>query len=188
MPKSVIVSRSDMMRHHDPERIRGYCRSCEKYGMFWSCPPFAEEPMTGLREWTHAVLVTRKTVVAAGSSKEQLIDRFLSERQTLCDAIRACERDGAVAVIAGHCEGCSACTRSRGVACAVPSRMRYSLEALGFDVTGIAERLAGEKLHWPTHGVPDYLITVGALLCSSLAVATSLEGRLADALSLSFTP
>ena len=39
--RSVIVSKADMMRYHDPERIQAYCRSCEKHGLYWSCPPFA---------------------------------------------------------------------------------------------------------------------------------------------------
>jgi predicted metal-binding protein len=174
-PRTVIVSRADMMRYHDPERIQGYCRSCEKYGAYWSCPPFAEPPLARLGAWTCAVLVTQKTRVAAGSTQEELIGCFLDARKMLCEAMRRQETAGAVAVVAGHCDGCTACTRSRGIACCAPSRLRYSLEALGFDVTGLAEGLAGQKVHWPAHGMPDYLMTVGALLCPSLDVAAGLD-------------
>ncbi|WP_263772810.1 DUF2284 domain-containing protein [Propionivibrio soli] len=173
-PQAVIASRADMMRYHDPERIQGYCQSCEKHGQYWSCPPFAEPPLAQLGEWTHAVLVTQKTRVACGATKEELIECFLEARQTLCKAMRNSEVDGALAVVAGHCEGCSICTRSLGIACCAPTRMRYSLEALGFDVTGLAEGLAEQKVHWPAHGLPDYLMTVGALLCPSPEVAMRL--------------
>ena len=53
----------------------------------------------------------------------------------------------------------------------MPSKMRYSLEALGFDVTTLAEKLAGQSLHWPKSGVPDYLLIVGALLCRDQTLA-----------------
>jgi len=162
----VLVSKADMLRHHDPERIQGYCRSCEKYGLYWSCPPFAETPLEQLPEWSHAVLVTQKTRVEAGASKDDLIAQFLASRQTFGDMMLGWECAGALAVVAGHCFGCTRCTRSRGIACCAPSRLRYSLEALGFDVTGLAEGLAGQTMHWPASGVPDYLITVGALLCA----------------------
>ncbi len=172
--QKVIVSLAEMMRYHDPERIQSYCRSCEKYGVFWSCPPFEEQPLSQLSAWTHAVLVTQKTRITAGSSKDELIDQFLTAREILGETMKRWEIDGTVAVIAGHCSGCTLCTRPKDMPCSAPERMRYSLEALGFDVTGLAEGLAGQSMHWPTSGVPDYLITVGALLCPSLALAKQL--------------
>jgi len=172
--QSVLVSRAEMMRYYDPERIESYCRSCDKYGLYWACPPFEKAPLAELGEWSHAVLVTLKTPVDPGATKEGLVEFFLSARRVLCEALREKESGDAIALVAGHCDGCSACTRPRGVACCVPSRMRYSLEALGFDVTGLAEGLAGQKVHWPAQGMPDYLLLVGALLCTHPDVATRL--------------
>ena len=172
--QKVIVSKADMMRYHDPVRIQAYCRSCEKYGMYWSCPPFEEQPLTQLADWTHAVVVTQKTRIAAGSSKEELISQFLDAREILGETMKHWEVDGTVAVIAGHCSGCTACTRSKDLPCSAPERMRYSLEALGFDVTGLAEGLAGQSMHWPSNGMPDYLVIVGALLCPRLELAMTL--------------
>jgi predicted metal-binding protein len=171
--QTVIVSKAQMLRYHDQVRIQSYCRSCDKFGMYWSCPPFDEQPLIGFSEWTHALLVTQKTRVEAGSTKEALIHQFLDARQILGDLLLHWEVEGAVAVVAGHCFGCSACTRAKGVACCSPEEMRFSLEALGFDVSGLAEGLAGQSMHWPANGVPDYLITVGALLCRNLDIAMS---------------
>ena len=173
--QSVVVSKTDMMLYHDPVRIQEYCQSCEKFGMYWSCPPFEKQPLAELSAWSHALLVTQKTRVEPGSTIEELINQFLDARQIFGDLMKQCESDHVLAVIAGHCFGCSACTRSKGVACCAPSRMRYSLEALGFDVTGLAEGLAGHTMHWPTNGIPDYLITVGALLCPSFDHAINLK-------------
>lgn len=169
--RAVVVSRTEMMRYHDPVRIQGFCEACEKYGRFWSCPPFEAAPLSTLDEWSHAILVTQRTPVPPGIDQTALIELFQEARMTLAGTMQPWEVDRAVAVVAGHCFGCSSCTRPRGVACAVPARMRYSLEALGFDVTGLAERLAGQAVHWPASGMPDYLLMVGALLCPSLEFA-----------------
>ena len=83
---SLIVSRVEMLRHHDPERIQAYCQSCEKFGQYWSCPPFAEQPLAQLGAWTHAVLVTQKTPVDPLLTKEELIAHFLAARETLAAA------------------------------------------------------------------------------------------------------
>lgn len=169
--RTVTASRAEMMRYYDPVRIQGYCRSCEKYGEFWSCPPFDESPLEKLPAWSHAVLITQKTWVAPGSTKESLVEQFLAARRVLGDTLKECEIDGAIAVIAGHCSGCAVCTRSRGIACCVPERMRYSLEGLGFDVTGLVEGLAGQKMDWSASGIPAYLLIVGALLCPGIESA-----------------
>lgn len=170
--QTVVASQDEMMRYHDPERIQAYCQSCEKYGMYWSCPPFDEQPFDSLAVWSHAVLVTQKTPVAAGSTPKNLVDQFLVARQALGERMLRYEGEGALAVIAGHCFGCGTCTRPRGIACCVPARMRYSLEALGFDVTGLAEGLAGQAIPWPESGMPDHLLIVGALLCRDFDFAT----------------
>lgn len=167
MPRAVVVAREDMLRYHDPVRIKGYCQSCEKYGKYWSCPPFENDPLARLPAWSHAVLVTQKTWVGDGTNRDGLIDLFLTSRQAFVDMMRQRETlsPGAFSVVAGHCSDCTVCTRPRGVTCCAPSRLRYSLEGLGFDVTGLSEGLAGQAIQWPSSGMPDYLITVGALLC-----------------------
>ena len=174
-----LATRADLLRHHDPERVQGYCRSCEKNGRFWSCPPFAAPPLASFPEWSHAVIVCRQTRIAPGTTKEQLIERFLAERVSFAGQMRRLEACflQVTALVAGHCSGCTKCTRSEGKPCRAPERLRYSLEAVGFDVTGLAEGLAGVKIHWPKSGVPDYLTTVGALLCPEEGVALQLRGE-----------
>lgn len=171
-----IASKADMMRHHDPVRIQGYCASCEKHGRYWSCPPFASPPLAGLPHWETAVILCQKTLVAPGSTKDSLLTQFLEARGVFAASVIEMERrlPRVTALIAGHCAGCAHCTRPEGKACNRPTRMHYSLEAVGFDVTGLAEGLAGQKLHWPKEGLPDYLTTVGALLCPDSATAHAL--------------
>lgn len=162
--RTIPVSREDMMRYYDPERIQGYCQVCDKYGLFWSCPPFDTPPLDSLPAWSRALLITQKTWVPADIGKDDLIRLFLDARKTLGEFMATQESDGAIAVIAGHCSGCPTCPRARGGACCAPTRLRYSLESLGFDITGLVEGLAGQTLDWPESGPPDYLLVVGALL------------------------
>jgi predicted metal-binding protein len=175
--RCVQARRAELLRFYDPERIQGLCRSCDKYGRFWSCPPFAEAPLGKLPAWSDAVLVTQKTRVDCSSTQESLIEQFLSARQTLGDILKRWEVDGAVALIAGHCSGCAACPRSRGIACVAPDRMRYSLEGLGFDVTALVEALAGQKIDWPARGAPGHLLLAGALLCPSSEIAALIASQ-----------
>ena len=172
-----LATRAELLRHHDPERVQGYCRDCEKHGRFWSCPPFADSPLRGFPEWSHAVIVCRQTRIEPGTTKEQLVERFLAERVRFGGQMRRLEArfPQVTALVAGHCSGCAECTRGEGKPCRAPERLRYSLEAVGFDVTGLTEGLAGVKIHWPKSGVPDYLTMVGALLCHGEAVATALR-------------
>jgi len=171
-----LATRAELLRHHDPERVQGYCRGCGKHGRFWSCPPFAVSPLASFPEWSHAVIVCRQTRIVPGTTKEQLVERFLAERVSFGGQMRRMEEQfpQVTALVAGHCSGCDECSRSEGKPCRAPERLRYSLEAVGFDVTGLAEGLVGVKIHWPKSGVPDYLTTVGALLCPEAAVAARL--------------
>ena len=54
------------------------------------------------------------------------------------------------------------------------ARIDAWMATLGFDVTGLAEGLAGQRMQWPEHGMPDYLLLVGAMLCPNRAVAETL--------------
>ena len=175
--RTVMASHAEVMRFYDPERIQGLCRSCDKYGRFWSCPPFDVAPLGKLPAWSDAVLVTQKTRVDSRSTHENLIEQFLAARQTLGDILKRWEVDGVVALIAGHCSGCAACPRSRGIDCVAPERMRFSLEGLGFDVTALVEALVGQKIDWPTRGAPGHMLLAGALLCSSSEIAALIASQ-----------
>ncbi len=168
------------MRYHDPERIQGYCASCDKFGRFWSCPPFEQAPLDLFPSWDHAVIACGKVMTAPEEPTDKLIGRFSAARKAFRTALMQHERIHAsiTTLVAGYCTGCENCTRPEGRHCPRPSALRYSLEAVGFDVTGLTEQLAGQKLHWPKDGRPEYLMTVGALLCPDRFCADRLVAAL----------
>ncbi|WP_319241909.1 DUF2284 domain-containing protein [uncultured Propionivibrio sp.] len=175
---TAVVGKTDLMRHHDIDRIQGYCRDCGMYGKFWSCPPFDHQPLTALPEWTHAVLVMWQTPVHIPDDLNALIEQFQAARRQLGEILIDYESLGSTAVIAGQCFGCSDCVRGRGAACCSPTRMRYSLESLGFDVSTMTEEFVGHRLAWAADKTPDTLTLVGALLCRNHETTGQLEQRI----------
>lgn len=172
---TAVVSKADLMGHHDVDRIQGYCRDCGMYGKLWSCPPFDSQPLTDFPEWTHAVLAMWQTPVSTPDDMNALIAQFQSARRHLGEILMECEQPGTIAVIAGQCFGCSDCLRARGGACCAPARMRYSLESLGFDVSTLTEAFLGHRLAWAADKTPDTLTLVGALFCRNHDTATQAE-------------
>ena len=175
-PHAVVAPRAGLMRHFDPARVQGYCQSCENHGRVWSCPPFNNPPMDAFPAWTHAVIVCRQLWLAPDTTQSELLKHFLAARLKFGEWLRTLESRHArtTALIAGQCAACATCTRCEGKPCRAPKHLRYSLESVGFDVSTLTEILAGITLHWPKTGVPDYLVTVGALLCPDETTATML--------------
>jgi predicted metal-binding protein len=121
--------------------------------------------------------VTLKTWTRLEEGREGMIEIFHASRRTFRRLLLKAESrvPGTTALVAGYCQGCEACCRPEGLSCRAPSELRYSLEAVGFDVTALAEHLAGQRIQWPQEGIPDYLLTVGALLCPGGACAEELR-------------
>lgn len=48
--------------------------------------------------------------------------------------------------------------------CLFQDNLRYSLESLGFDVSGIVENIVKEKIQWSNDLIPKYVTCISALL------------------------
>jgi predicted metal-binding protein len=169
-----LATREACLAHYDPARILSYCASCPNHGSRWSCPPFQDSLLESLGNWSHAVVVGRKVPLPpseipsnpeAGSA--WALERFHTSRAEFREILLEVEKafPGSRALVAGHCVQCPACARETGHPCRFPEAMRFSLEAVGFDVTGLATGVLGLSIQWPRQGLPKYYLTVGALLC-----------------------
>jgi predicted metal-binding protein len=179
-----IVSAQALMRHHEPARIHGYCATCPQHGRVWSCPPFERLPLNDFKPWDHAVLVCQKVWTRPSdlraeieTGRARMIERFHESRIGFRALLLEMERrhPDTTALVAGHCQVCAECTRAEGLQCRAPEAVRYSLEAVGFDVAAVAENLAGQKILWPKDHLPEYLLAVGAILCVGDATARSIQ-------------
>jgi len=178
-----FATAESLFRYHDPVRIHGYCATCPDHGRVWSCPPFGEPVLAGFPAWTCALLVTLKTWMGPETRRDDMIEGFHASRRSFRGLLVGVERclPGTTALVAGYCQGCEACCRPQGHPCRAPSELRYSLEAVGFDVSALTEQLVGQRIQWPKEGNPDYLLTVGALLCPEMGRAEEARQAMMEA-------
>ena len=151
----------------DVEKFIGYCKACGNYGRRWSCPPFDFDPLNLWKLYQaihiHASILTPMS----GADMAVMMEGMKQEKEKLMDMLLGMERDtpGSLALSAGGCSLCSSCTRPKGKPCRRPEKMRYSIDALGGDISETMERYFQRPICWSRNGeVPDYLTLVGGLL------------------------
>ena len=165
MQEKVLALEDYIARFRDRERVEGYCRECMNFGRKWSCPPFGDEgPLAGFSMEDYSMI---KLLLAEVPSEGSWAgDGFSKAREKVDALIFEMERStvGAYALLPGTCLLCKTCGKSSGV-CHFPSKVRPSLEALGFDVAKTMSELFGAELEWAKDGAaPKQYRLVGALL------------------------
>lgn len=151
----------------DTEKFLGFCRECRNYGARWSCPPFDFDPRALWGRFRTLRLFARVLTPEPEADLSTLLEGLKREKALLLDQLLILEKTcpGSMALSAGTCDCCAVCARPEGLPCRVPSRMRYSIEALGGDVSKTAEHCLHRPLRWITDSrPPEYLMLVGGLL------------------------
>ena len=142
----------------DVEKFIGYCRACRNYGRRWSRPSFDFDPLDLWKRYQAIHIHARVLTPVRGADMVVMMEGLKREKEKLTDALLKMERDtpGSLALSAGSCSLCGSCTRQG---------MRYSIEALGGDLSETMERYFQRPIRWSRNGeVPDYLTLVGGLL------------------------
>lgn len=165
----------------DPAKILPLCKNCANFGRMWSCPPcdsFAEifDAPDARSEIFLAQIETaafQPLDFCDGGNAKRI--KIISDAARLKFDSQMLELEkqhgvGAVAFFAGSCANCPlpVCTRTLGKPCPRPEFMRTSLEALGFDVSAIAEKLFCLPLEWATsEKLPDHIRLIAACIYKS---------------------
>ena len=163
-------------RFVDIPRMHSYCRQCPNFGAVWSCPPydfdleqlwqrFRRLRLLGLKLVFFPELLAR--TYAADELDRLLHDALYREREQLESELFALEvaNPGSLALLPGSCRRCGEGNCTRPQPCRHPQLVRYSLEAIGGDVSRTAEELLATPLLWPDAGrLPEYLTLMAALL------------------------
>lgn len=153
------------------------CQQCPRFGRLWSCPPYSENLVKTLDGLAIAHIVgvklnidpefRRNALLKAFARQDFVAQLFRRVRLRFDDGLLTFEKvyPGALSLHAGACKNCpeQACARISGRPCRHPEKMRYSLESLGFDVSGIAREYLSTPLLWANDGLPAYFLLVGAL-------------------------
>lgn len=157
----------------DRERIEGYCKNCPNYHALWSCPPHSFDPLELLQGYDEIFVIG--TILFYGEEERRLHqgkEAMLKYTEKTLYPLRKevylrlleLEKNKEVRIFdMGSCNLCDKCTRGEGLPCRWSNKMRYSLEALGFDVSEIVKRYLKIELQWATAVLPSYYVLVSAV-------------------------
>ena len=167
--KKIQVPVSDFFRDEvNVPKFLSYCRECPNYGKRWSCPPLSVDPEQVWLRFDLLWLWGRILYLSPGTTQEEANLLLSGEKEKLLTELlqKEAEIPGAWALSAGTCQVCGAgCTREQGAPCRHPEQMRYSIEALGGDVSFATKRYFQKELLWGSGGMaPAYQMLVGGLL------------------------
>lgn len=158
----------------DFERISKLCiEEQEMLEYNWSYPPFDFDPDEIWHSYNKLKIIAFKIDFSdeelnhTFSDKElqYVLKRFERMKIKLMNEIYILENEDSLGLFLGKCNLCMKCTRDFNLACKMPFKMRYSIEALGGDVDKTVEDLFECKILYAQNGkLPEYLMFVGGLL------------------------
>ena len=164
-------------RYRDVERIASLCAQCPSYGKSWGCPPHGFNPVT-VSDGFKTIKLMGTTIEFDEATRDECttpeMSRAMATRameevwKTLLPGLYDKERQvPGSRCFTFRCHLCpEGCTRPDGKPCRHPDLLRYSLEAVGFDVTAAARDLLGIDLEWSNDGrLPKHITIVTALFC-----------------------
>ena len=152
----------------DIPKFEALCRECGSYGNRWACPPFPFSPLELWNRYALFQILAWKVILELGQTPEDAVAALEIEKQAFLTEVLQMEREipGSMAISAGTCTYCGqTCARSLGKPCLHPEQLRYSVEALGGNVTRAAELYLNTAILWIRNdAAPAYLMIVGGLL------------------------
>lgn len=174
-----VMAASDFAeRFVDVEKFLGYCKNCPNYGVRWACPPYDFAPAEVWKKYREVKILGVKIIFddtlagkKVGEEEFRKIYREVLriESDKLYDKLKDEENaaPGSFLLYPGSCHLCGdeICDR-RKHKCRHRKDLRYSIEALGGDVTAVTTQMLGFELEWVgDEGIlPRYLSQIGGLL------------------------
>lgn len=165
-------------KYQNQEKFMAFCQECPNYNTLWSCPPLLFDAEQFLREYSYITIIGVKVIypdetIRFADTPEKIskvTKQSLREvKDKLSAAMLAWEAQipNSVSLASGGCYFCERCSRQDDLPCRHPEKMRYSLDAFGFDLTAITAELLAIELKWPQGSLPEYYTLIHALLTKS---------------------
>ncbi len=155
------------------------CGNCPAYNKRWACPPFEMQTKDIVPNKKFANLVAIKIKPTQKNiSPKKIIDQARSFLDELFYEFES-SNSNHILLLAGSCI-CSLaenCPKQKNIPCVKKEKMRYSLEALGYDVMKISEELLNIKILWQTDVQPEYF-TLVYCICSDSDISCYLKEHL----------
>lgn len=173
--KSCMSMGNFRQNYQEREKFLAYCRECPRYDTVWSCPPFQFEADEYLEKFAYvnvvgAKVILSKKVIEEADTAEKVKNvgwDIVSEvKLSLEEKMRQLEGEvpGSIALSSGGCNLCRECSRREGKPCRQPEKMRYSLDAFGFDLSSITRDMLGIEILWCKDRLPEYFTLIHGLM------------------------
>ena len=185
-----ITVKDYLQAYRDADRFIELCKECQNYGTCWVCPPYDFNTTTLLTKYANAyiigTIITPDAAVRSNSIDEtkRMSHMLLADARTLIDEkllmLESVYADSC-SFFAGTCFACpnESCTRILGKPCFKPDKIRYSLEAFGFDIGKTASELLQVELKWSHDGMlPEYFTLVSGFFSNQEINAATIESAI----------
>ncbi len=162
-------------KYQDREKYLAYCRECPKYNTVWSCPPLQIDADAYLSKyaWVNVVgakIILDPKVIEKADTPEKIRAegwRIVTEVKQKVEAEMLkleLQLPGSIALSSGGCSLCRECPRKAGKSCRQPDKMRYSMDAFGFDLSAITKDMLGIEIIWCKDRLPDYFTLIHGIM------------------------
>lgn len=162
-------------KYQDREKFMAFCRECPRYDALWSCPPLSFEvneflePYAGIHLVCAKINLDEETIQEADTAEKIKTtgwDIVSAVKLAVDERLRKLEAriPGSLSLSSGGCNQCQSCTRKSGVPCRQPDKMRYSLDAFGFDLSAITKDIFHIEILWCKDSLPKYFTLIHGLL------------------------
>ena len=162
-------------KYQDRDKFMAFCRECPRYDSLWSCPPLSFdvdtflEPYTWINVLCAKIRLDAETIRTADTAEKiktigwdivSVVKLDTDERLRKLEA----QVPESLSLSSGGCNLCKSCTRKSGSPCRQPDKMRYSLDAFGFDLTAITKDVFHIDILWCRDSLPEYFTLIHGLL------------------------
>lgn len=181
-------------KYQNREKYMAYCRECPRYNTVWSCPPLTFDVDAYLERFALvnvlcAKIILSRQVIAEADTPEKIKtvgwEILLSVKLDMEEKLRRMEKyiPESVSLSSGGCNLCKVCSRKDGLPCRLPDKMRYSLDAFGFDLTAIAKDMFDIDILWCKERLPDYFTLIHGIMTTD-----EMPGNLWDTMGAEIFP
>lgn len=169
--KTIYTKANVLNKYEDKPAFDQLCaEGCPNYNNKWSCPPFSPSFSHISKNYSEAILLllycnlSQFNYIKTEYMKIKASNSILKATSTKLTRFLEEEVNG-LALSSGSCRLCNSCNRKKGQECKKPNAVRYSMEALGLNVSLIAQELFNHSLLWyKDKAAPDYSTVVAGVL------------------------
>lgn len=174
-----------LTRYEDKLCIREKCeKGCVSYGRKWSCPPFSPSFSDYSRGYPSCVLIlfycrlNQFHYIQSDYMKVRAANSILRSQTTKLARYFEEELSGRM-LSGGSCRSCKTCAKVQDKDCKNPSKLRFSLEALGLNQDEISRDYFNHQLlRYENRKAPEYSTVLSGVLMPEALAERELEARL----------